>query len=83
MISGFFITIFTLFVTFMLGLLPIAAFPSQISTSLAVVWGDVQAYSFFFPMTTLVAVLGSALLFHAVILLFSFIRWTIHLLRGN
>jgi len=83
MITGFLIKFFTAFVGFMIGLLPIVAFPTEIGTAITTVMGYVNAMSFLFPVTTLVTVLGIAITFHVGIFAFKFTRWVIHLIRGN
>jgi len=83
MITGFLIALFSAFVAFLIGLLPVVAFPSEIATALATVMGYVNAMAWLFPVATLLSVLGIAITFHIGIFTFKFTRWLIHLIRGN
>jgi len=83
MITGFLISIFTAFVGFLIGLLPVIAFPTEFGDAVELVWGYVQAMSFLFPVATLLSVLSIAITFHLGVFGFKFTRWVIHLVRGN
>jgi len=83
MISGFFISIFAGFVAFLIALLPVVAFPTQIATAIATIMGYVSAMSWLFPVSTLLTCLGVMITFELGVFGFKFTRWLIHLIRGN
>jgi len=67
MITGFFLQIFYTILEFFLNLLPVAPFPTEIGSAIAQTWGYIQAWSFLFPVSTLLAALGIAFTYHAAI----------------
>jgi len=83
MITGFIVSIFTGFVSFLIGLLPVVDFPSEIATAIALVMGYVNAMNWLFPVSTLITCLGIAITFEIGVFVFKFTRWIIHLVRGN
>jgi len=83
MIVGFLIKLFAAFVSFLIGLLPVVAFPSGIATAITTVMGYVNALSWLFPVSTLITVLGIMITYEIGIFTFKFTRWLIHLIRGN
>jgi len=83
MITGFLISTFAGFVGFLIGLLPTIAFPTQIATSIALIMGYVNAMNWLFPVSTLITCLGIVITFEIGVFSFKFIRWLIHLIRGN
>lgn len=83
MITGFIVSIFTGFVAFLIGLLPVVDFPSEIATAIVLVMGYVNAMNWLFPVSTLITCLGIAITFEIGVFVFKFTRWIIHLVRGN
>jgi len=82
MITGFFLQVIFLFFSFIVGLLPVYAFPTQISDAILVFWGYANAYSFLWPIATYVQVLGIAVFFEAVMLVYNLSLKIWHMLRG-
>jgi len=83
MITGFFLQIGLSLLQFFVGLLPVIAFPTQITTAFQTVWGYVNAFSFIFPVATLVQVLVIAGIFHLTILGWRMANWVGGYLRGK
>jgi len=83
MITGFILLMLLKFITFVVGVLPVVAFPTQISTALSTFWGFANAYSFLWPIGTYVTVLGLAVLFEGVMLGYNISLKILHMLRGN
>jgi len=83
MITGFLLQIFYVLIVAMVSLLPSIALPSAWNAAFILMWGYFSSFSFLFPMQTVVAVLITALSFHAALLIFDFTLWVIHLIRGR
>jgi len=83
MITGFFIQIFLALVGFFIGVLPIYALPSGISSAFTLIMGYVNALSFLFPVGTLLTVVGIAIFFHISMFAMDAILYIIHLIRGR
>jgi len=83
MITGFFLQIFLTLIMFFVGLLPVVAFPSQITSAIATVWGAVNAFSFIFPVGTLLTVLGIAMTFHLTMIGWNFANYIARWIRGR
>jgi len=69
MITGFILQIFYAVLAFFIGLLPSTPFPQALANAFSLVWGLINSVSFLLPVSTLVTVLGIAMVFHAAILL--------------
>jgi len=84
MITGAVISIFTWFVTSMIGLLPVSTgLPDDFGASLTLVLDYAKSYGFIFPMQTLIEVAILAVTFHTGILGFKLVNWIIGKLRGS
>jgi len=78
MITGFFLSMFLSLLSFFVGLLPVVAFPSSITSAVQTIWYYINAMSFLLPVSTLLTVLLLAMSFHGAILL-----WRLaHLIGG-
>lgn len=83
MITGFILSIFYSFLAFFIGLLPVIAFPSEITNAISTLWGYINAWSFLFPVSTLLAALTIAFVYHGVVLAWHFAELIAHYVRGN
>jgi len=83
MITGFFLRIFYVVVSFFVGLLPVIPLPAAFASAIALFWGYLNQFSYYFPMTTLVSVIGFAVAFHAILLGYDVSLKIYHLIRGS
>jgi len=83
MITSFFLQVAFAFVSWVVGLLPVVAVPSDVLDSFNAVWGYVNEFSFLFPVSSLVAVLGIVMVYYIAILAWDIGLWIIHLFRGR
>jgi len=82
MITGFFITIITVVVSFFVSVLPVYDMPTQWFDAVNLIWGYVNALNFLLPISTLLQVLVIAMLFHGTIFLWHFSLKIYHMIRG-
>lgn len=82
MIIGFFITLITTIVTFLLSILPVYDMPAEWIAAVNLIWGYLNAMSFLLPVSTLLTVLGIALFFHVTIFGWNFAIKIYHMIRG-
>lgn len=82
MITSFFISILSAFVTFIVALLPSGSLPSGVSSAVTAAVGYIQVFDFLFPVGTLFTVLAAAIVFHLAMFLWSMLLWIISLVRG-
>jgi len=82
MISTFFLTIFYNFFNLLIGFLPVGFIPSDIASSLTYIVGIMNTFNFFFPIGALFLALGISLGFETAVLLFRFVNWIYHKIRG-
>jgi len=83
MITGSILALILMILYFFVGLLPTDEFPIEIAQSIATMWGYVQSYNFLFPVSTLLTILGIAMVFHGVLLLWRLANYIGHYIRGN
>jgi len=83
MITGLLITLFTGFINFVLGLLPSGGLNAAVNTNLQNFFQYVYQYNGFFPVDTALTLLGWSVGFWLLVFLFDFLKWLIHLIRGN
>jgi len=83
MITGFFLTIFAVILNFFVNLLPIYAFPPQISDAIQKIWIYINSFSFLFPVNTLLSVLLIAMIFHGTVIAWHFAHVVMRYLRGR
>jgi len=83
MITGFFITILAKFLELFLSVLPVQPFPTQIHDAILSAWGFVNAFSYIFPVATLLQVLAIAMVYHGAILLWRLSHLVGGYLRGR
>jgi len=83
MITGFFLQVFYVLITAIFSLFPSWSLPPEFLSSLLVVWFDVNSFSFFVPIPTLLTVLSLSLVFWAGILILDIVLWILHLIRGR
>jgi len=82
MIIGFFLQIFYMFLAFVINLLPVYAIPTGITQAIATIWGDINAWSFIFPVATLAQVLVVAMIFHGAIFAWHYFHLIFRKIRG-
>jgi len=83
MITGFLMQLLYGFLAFFVGLLPTTAFPSEIITALQTVWYYMNSVSFLLPVSTILTVLGLAMIFHGSIILWRLAHLVGGYLRGR
>jgi len=83
MITGFFLSVIFSVISFFLGLLPTTSFPLAISQAVNSAWGYINAFSFLFPVGTLLICLGIVLGYYITIFALDIGLWVIHLIRGR
>lgn len=83
MITGFFLQIGLSVMSFIVGLLPFIAFPTQISTAIATIGGYMNAWTYIFPVATLLQVLGVAFIFHGLIAAWHYLHLLARYIRGR
>lgn len=83
MITGFFLRIGYVILNFFVGVLPIAAFPTQITSAIQVIAGYMNAWSFIFPVATLLQVLAVAFVYHFAIMAWHYAHLIGRYLRGR
>jgi len=83
MITGFLMQMGIALIGFFVGLLPIVAMPSGWTDAFTLIWGYMNAFSFLFPMATLVSVLSLALTFHLTLLGYDVSLKVYHMIRGH
>jgi len=72
MIYGFYIFVFTTLIGAIIAALPDIPYDQDVTTSIHAVWLYVQAFSWLFPISTLVTVVQIAIAFHLSIFVFDF-----------
>lgn len=84
MIPGFFLNLLYYFLSFMISILPVGGtLPQSWVSSLLLMWGYAQSFSYVIPISTLLTVLSLAMTFHISIFAFRLVKWLVHLIRGN
>jgi len=83
MITGFFLQVGYAFLSFLVGLLPVIAFPASASAAISTVWGYVNALSFLLPVSTILTVFVLALSFHVAVLLWRLLNLVASYIRGR
>lgn len=83
MITGFLLNVFYGVLQFFVNRLPISSIPQDGLDAIVTVWSYVNAMSFLFPVGTLLTVLGLAMTFHGVIMLWRFSALVANYLRGR
>jgi len=87
MIIGFFLSLFLSILQFVIGLLPAAtgtlAFPAAITTAVATIGYYMNAWSYIFPVSTLLSVLVVAFLFHGAVFVWHFFHMIMRYIRGR
>jgi len=82
MITGFFIQIASTLILFFIGILPVYALPTEWLAAVTLIWGYISAMSFLLPVSTLLQVLGVAMLFHITVFVFNLSLKIYHMIRG-
>jgi len=83
MITGSILALILVLLQFFVNLLPVAAFPTEIAIAIGTMWGYVTSYNFLFPVSTLLTILGIAMIFHATLLVWRLANFIGHYIRGN
>lgn len=83
MITGALLFLLYGIISFIVGLLPAISFPVSFTTAIQATWYYVNAYSFLLPMSTILSVLGIALTFHVVLMLWRLAHLVGGYLRGK
>lgn len=83
MISTFFLSVLYSFLAWFLSLLPIVVFPPQISQAITTMWGLLNAFSFLWPVATMVALFVLASVYYAIAFTVDISLWIIRFFRGN
>jgi len=83
MITGFLINVALSVIGFFVGLLPVIAMPAGFVDAITLFWGYLNSFSAFFPMSTLVTVLGFAVTFHFALFGYDLSLKVYHMIRGR
>jgi len=83
MITGFFLKILYVLISFFVGLLPVAVFPTEITVAINTVWYYINGFSWLFPLGTLLSVITVATLFPATIIFWRYGHLVLRYLRGR
>lgn len=75
MITGFFLSILLTAVSFIVGLLPVIAFPAQITAGIVWFWSYVNLFSMVIPVQTIVTLIGVMTTYYVVKLLWQAFHW--------
>lgn len=81
MIVGAFLSILLSALTFIVGLLPVIAFPTQITSAFLTIWGYVNLFSMVIPVGTLVTIIGLSLTYEVTKLLWKLVHWIMRRVR--
>lgn len=81
-ITGILILI-TAFISKVASFLPAGSLPENVSSSLDYVVGWLHAFEGFFPVQTLITLIGYMIVVELSIVLWGFIKWLINVLRGS
>jgi len=81
MIIGFFLSLFYTFISFIVGLLPTSAFPSEISSAITTFWSYVNLFSMVVPVQTIITVLGLSFTYLATLLVWDAFHWVLRRIR--
>lgn len=83
MIIGLILTTFTSFVDFVLLLFPVGTLDTSVNTTVQNFFQYVYQFNDIFPVDTAFRILEWVAIFWVLIFLFDFLKWLIHLVRGN
>jgi len=83
MITGFFLRIGFVVLQFFVAVLPTYPFPVGISNAIVTIGGYINAWSYIFPVSSLLAVLTVAMVFHGALLAWRLIHVVGRYLRGR
>lgn len=83
MITGFFLNVLLVLLNFFFGLVPPFPMPAPVLSSLTFIVGLMNAWTWLFPVGTLLTVVGLSISFHLALVLFDLAIWIIHLIRGK
>jgi len=77
MITGFFLSILLTALSFVVGLLPVIAFPTQITAGIVWFWSYVNLFSMVIPVGTIVTLIGIMTTYYVVKLLWQLAHWAL------
>jgi len=83
MIIGFFLRIGFIVLNFVVGFLPVVAFPTAITNAVVAVAGFINAWSYIFPVSTLFTVLTLAMIFHLTVIAWKYAHLLGRYIRGR
>jgi len=83
MITGALLQFLYTLINFVVGFLPVVAFPAGITTAWTTIWGYINAMSFLFPVATLIQVLSISILFHITVWAWNMGHAVLRILRGR
>lgn len=75
MIVGFFINVLYVAISFVVGLLPVIAFPSAVTAAITSFWGYANLFSMVIPVGTIAILLGLWATYEGIWLTWSFAHW--------
>jgi hypothetical protein len=82
MITGFFITMFFNVISYILGFFPTGGFPADVASSLSVAVGSIYIFNGFFPIDTLLVLVGWSIIIQGIVLVILFSFMIINKIRG-
>jgi len=83
MITGLLLLILLSFLNFILGLFPVASVDSTVTSGVTSFVNYVYQFNGFFPVDTAITLIGLTVSFWILVFAFDFLKWVIHLIRGN
>lgn len=83
MITGFFLRVLYIIMAFFVGLLPSSVFPPEITQGVQTAWYWINAFSWLFPVGTLLSVLALATLFHGSLIIWHGGHLVLRYIRGR
>jgi len=83
MITSLLIQTLLIFFNFILGLLPTASLNSSITAGVTNFVNYVYQFNAFFPVDTAITLLSYTVAFWVIVFLWDFLKFLLHLIRGN
>lgn len=83
MIIDAILNLFFNIINFLIGLLPMSGFPVSIMTGIHNFFTSIYQYNGIFPIDTAFFLIGWAVTFWSIVLVWEIINWIIKMFRGN
>jgi len=83
MITSFLLGLLISILSWAVSWLPIWDLPIEFTNAIATVWGYMNAFSFMWPVGSMVLLFAVVSVYYGAMLAFDITLWIIHLFRGN